>query len=158
MKGPGPGILWRVSNYTDLSGEGGRKAGARWHTAGSRIVYLADSPMAALVESLVHLDVDSEETPDCYTLLKISVLDGVAIQTVDPPAGAEWKQNLELTRRRGDIWLASFETALARVPSAIAPHTWNCLLNPEHPDAEQVKIAEVIRERFDNRLFRFGSR
>jgi len=31
-------------------------------------------------------------------------------------------------------------------------------LNPEHPDATQVQIAEVIRERFDNRLFRFGTR
>jgi len=38
------------------------------------------------------------------------------------------------------------------------PHTWNYMLNPEHPDATQVQIAEVIRERFDNRLFRFGTR
>jgi RES domain-containing protein len=58
----------------------------------------------------------------------------------------------------GDAWLASRETALARAPSAIAPQTWNYLLNPEHPDAKQVQVAEVIRERFDNRLFRFGAR
>jgi RES domain-containing protein len=58
----------------------------------------------------------------------------------------------------GDAWLATLETALARVPSVIAPHTWNYLLNPEHPDAKQVVVAEVIRERFDNRLFRFGTR
>jgi hypothetical protein len=38
------------------------------------------------------------------------------------------------------------------------PHTWNVLLNPEHPEAEGVKIANVIRERFDGRLFRFGAR
>jgi hypothetical protein len=37
------------------------------------------------------------------------------------------------------------------------PHTWNYLLNPEHPAASQVRIVEVIKERFDNRLFRFGS-
>jgi RES domain-containing protein len=63
-----------------------------------------------------------------------------------------------LTRQIGDAWLASLETALARVPSAILPRTWNYLLNPEHPDAKQVQIAEVIKERFDNRLFRFGTR
>jgi len=68
------GTYWRVSNYIDLSGEGGRKSSARWHTAGSRVIYLADSPMSALVESLVHLDVDSEDTPDFYALLKISAL------------------------------------------------------------------------------------
>lgn len=151
-------IYWRVSNYIDLSGEGGRKASARWHTAGSRIVYLADSPMSALVETLVHLEVDSEDIPDSYTLLKISISDDLAVKSLDPPFGTEWKQNLELTRRLGNAWLASKETPLARVPSAIAPQTWNYLLNLEHPDAKQVVVAEVIRERFDNRLFRFGSR
>jgi RES domain-containing protein len=149
--------LWRGSPHHNLRGDGGRKAGARWHTAGSRVVYLADSPMGALVESLVHLDVDSEDTPDFYTLLKISVPDDLAVHQLDPPAGADWKHDLGLTRHMGDAWLASLETPLARIPSAIAPHTWNYLLNPEHPDAKQVQIAEVIQERFDNRLFRFGS-
>jgi len=32
------------------------------------------------------------------------------------------------------------------------------LLNPEHPDAKKIEIAAVIKERFDNRLFRFGGR
>lgn len=150
--------LWRVSDYIDLSGEGGRKAGARWHTAGSRIVYLAESPMASLVETLVHLEVESEDTPDFYTLLRISVPDDLAIQPLDPPAGAVWKQDLKLTRRLGDAWLVSRETALARVPSAIAPQTWNYLLNPEHPEAKKIEVVEVIKERFDNRLFRFGAR
>src|ERR1035437_9690238 len=119
MANAGPNTLWRISDYIDLSGDGGRKAGARWHTAGSRIVYLAESPMAALVETLVHLEVDSEDTPDFYTLVRISVPDDLAIQLLDPPAGTEWKQDLELTRRRGDAWLAALETPLARVPSAI---------------------------------------
>ena len=150
--------LWRISDYIDLNGEGGRKAGARWHTAGSRIVYLAESPMAALVETLVHLEVESEETPDFYTLLKISVPDGLSIRSLNPPAESDWKHNLELTRRLGDAWLASLETSLARVPSVLAPQTWNYLLNPEHPDAKMIEVAEVIKERFDNRLFRFSSR
>jgi RES domain-containing protein len=153
-----PRTLWRIGNHLNLIGEGGHKFSARWHTSGARIVYLAESPMAAIVETLVHLDVDSEDTPDFYTLLKISVPGGVAIQPLDPPAGSEWKQDLELTRRMGDAWLASKETPLARVPSAIAPQTWNYLLNPEHPDAKTIEITAVIKEPFDNRLFRFGSR
>jgi hypothetical protein len=32
------------------------------------------------------------------------------------------------------------------------------LLNPEHPDAKQAEIAEVIHEQFDNRFIRFGTR
>ena len=150
--------LWPISNYIDLGGWGGRKFSSCWTSLGRRVVYFAESPTAALVETLVHLEVESEDTPDFYTLLKIAVPDDLAIQPLDPPAGSEWKQDLELTRRIGDAWLASLETALARVPSAIAPHTWNYLLNPAHPDARQVQVAEVIKEHFDNRLFRFGAR
>jgi RES domain-containing protein len=150
--------LWRISNYIDLGGWGGKKFSSRWTSLGHRVVYFAESPTAALVETLVHLEVESEDIPDFYTLLKISVPDGLAVLPLDPSAGTEWKQDLKLTRRMGDAWLASRETALARVPSAIAPQTWNYLLNPEHPDAKQVVVAEVIRERFDNRVFRFGSR
>jgi len=150
--------LWRISNYIDLGGWGGKKFSSRWTSLGRRVVYFAESPTAALVETLVHLEVDSEDIPDFYTLLKISVPDGLVIQPLDPPAGSEWKQDLKLTQCMGDAWLSSLETALARVPSVIAPRTWNYLLNPEHPDAKKIEIAEVIRERFDNRLFRFSSR
>jgi RES domain-containing protein len=150
--------LWRISKTIDLGGWGGRKFSSRWTSLGRRVVYFAESPMAALVETHVHLEVESEDTPDFYTLLKISVPDGLAIRSLDPPAGAEWQQNMRLTRRMGNAWLASQETALARVPSAIAPQTWNYLLNPEHLEAKQVVVAEVIKERFDNRLFRFGAR
>jgi RES domain-containing protein len=150
--------LWRMSNYIDLGGWGGKKFSSRWTGLGRRVVYFAESPTAALVETLVHLEVDSEDTPDYYTLLRIVVPDDLAIQPLDPPAGSAWKHDLELTRRMGNAWLASLETPLARVPSAIAPQTWNYLLNPQHPNAGQVQVAEVIREQFDNRLFRFGAR
>ena len=150
--------LWRISNYIDLGGWGGRKFSSRWTSLGRRVVYFAESPTAAHVETLVHLEVESEDTPDFYTLLKITVPDDLAIQPLDPPVGSEWKQDLKLTQRMGDAWLASLETVLARVPSAIAPRTWNYLLNPAHPDAKKVQVAEVIKERFDNRLFRIGAR
>jgi RES domain-containing protein len=150
--------LWRISNHLTLDGNGGKKSGARWHSMGNRIVYLADSPMAAIVETLVHLDVDPEDTPASYTLLAVSVPEGLAVQSLSLPDGDSWKQDLPLTRRIGDAWLASLGTALARVPSVIAPRTWNYLVNPLHTHAHQVQIAEVIKERFDNRLFRFGTR
>ena len=73
-----------------------------------------------------------------------------------PPVRANWQNRLTGTQKIGDGWIESAETPLARVPSAILPRMWNVLLNPEHSDAARVKIATVIRERFDNRLFRFG--
>ena len=42
--------------------------------------------------------------------------------------------------------MVTLETyALARVPSAIMPNTWNFLLNPEHPEAGEIRIIEIAR-------------
>lgn len=152
-----PKTFWRISNRVDLSGKGGRLASARWHTIGKRIVYLADCPAGALIETLVHLDPDLEEMPDFYLLLQIPAPSGITIEEFALPEKPIWQQDQELTRRFGDAWLVGLKTPLARVPSAIVPHTWNYLLNPEHPDSAKLKIETVIRERFDNRLFRFGA-
>ena len=93
-----------------------------------------------------------------YNCFKIAVPDEVLIKPLSTLAPVDWRDHTESTRPIGDAWLASLETPLARVPSAIVAATWNYLLNPEHPDAKQILIAEVIRERFDNRLLGFGTR
>src|ERR1035441_8885001 len=147
--------LWRISGYPDLSGEGGLGASGRWHTEGRRIVYLAGCPAGALLERIVHMTdmVEDANLPRFYQLLQITVLDELAIKPLNALALTDWKERFEFTRAIGDAWLASLETPLARVPSVLAPRTWNYLLNPEHPDARQVQVAEVIKEQFDNRLF-----
>ena len=109
-----------------------------------------------MLERMVHLQEGNGRLPEFYDLLEIVAPETLLMKDLLPLADAGWKENLSLTRRLGDAWLASLETSLARVPSAIVPRTWNVLLNPAHPDAKQVRIESVIRERFDNRLFRFG--
>src|ERR1035438_1143511 len=152
--------LWRISGYPDLRGEGGLGASGRWHTEGRLVVYLADCPAGALLERIVHMTdmIEDAFLPQFYQLLKVSVPDELAIKSLNVLAPTDWKEHPEFTRNLGDAWLASQDTALARVPSVIAPQTWNYLLNPEHPEAKQVIVDEVIREQFDNRLFRFGVR
>lgn len=149
--------LWRISSYADLAGEGAKYASARWHTKGNLVVYLAETPAGAMLERLVHLLDTEGQLPETYDLLEISAPDGLGIKELIPAAGTDWRNRLDLTRRIGDAWLGSRETPLARVPSAIVPRTWNVLLNPVHPDAKQVNIHSVMRERLDNRLFRFGA-
>ena len=50
--------LWRISAFNWLSGEGGLYYSARWHAADHRIDYLAESAAGALVESLVHTELN----------------------------------------------------------------------------------------------------
>src|SRR5438445_803119 len=76
--------LWRLSRHESLNGEGGRRYGARWHSAGSPIVYLAESPPGALIEILVHLELDESELPPAYMLLPVTAPD-IIPQTTPPP-------------------------------------------------------------------------
>ncbi len=146
--------LWRISNHQSLTGEGGLKHAARWHSAGRRIVYLATSPAGAMVEILVHLELEEDELPHSYALLRVRVPEHIVIEQLNVPAGDAWKANHDFSRRLGDEWLGKAATALARVPSAILPNTENLLLNPLHAEAQGIQIAESTRAQFDPRLLK----
>jgi RES domain-containing protein len=146
-------ILWRISNHRTLDGRGGMKASARWHTRGRPIVYLAETATGALTEALVHLELDPNSLPHHYKLLKSEAPDDISIRSVtkaDLPKN--WVQDEVATRTIGDEWLASNETALLRVPSAIAPESFNVLLNPMHLDAAKVVVVAYREYPWDRRL------
>ena len=147
-------FLWRISNYADLHGLGGLKASARWHTRGHRIVYLSSTPASALLEILVHLEIEEEHLPRSYRLLEIQATDDVTIERVEDwaklPKG--WPKKLSVTQAFGDQWLHRNSSALLQVPSALVPHTSNFLLNPLHKDAARIQIASISRQGFDRRL------
>jgi len=148
--------LWRISDFIDLSGDGGLAASARWHTVRRRVVYLADHSASALLEMIVNQNLGPGDLPAGYQLLAVELPDNIAFAAVEeaddlPP---DWRQNREATRALGNRWLDLGETPLLRVPSAIVPHAFNWLLNPANSDAGRATIAEVIRADFDARLFR----
>ena len=146
--------LWRISNYADLAGTGGLMTPGRWHSGNRRIVHLAESPPAALLERLVHLEIDPDDLPRTYRLLEVDIPDGTAFDTVDENELAnDWHSVDATTWAIGDRWLDAGRTSLLRVPSAITPRTFNWLLNPTHPDAVGARIETVIQAPFDQRLF-----
>ena len=146
-------ILWRISNHRTLDGRGGLTASARWHTRGRPIVYLAETATGALTEALVHLELDPSHLPPDYKLLKAEAADEVSIRHL---AKAEipnnWVEDAVVTRTIGDEWLASGQSALLRVPSAIAPESFNVLLNPMHRDAARVLVVDYRQYPWDRRL------
>lgn len=142
--------LWRISNYVDLSGLGGLRAAGRWHSQGKRIVYLADHASSALLEMLVHMDRDL--IPPTYQLLRVAVPDDIVAGTVGPELPPDWRTQTTVSRDIGDRWLDSSASALLQVPSAISGQGASFLLNPAHPDAARISVAEVIQAPFDPRL------
>ncbi|MDZ7654480.1 MAG: RES family NAD+ phosphorylase [Sulfurimicrobium sp.] len=149
-------ILWRISNYQDLSGKGGIIAGARWHNAGRPVVYTASSPASALLEILVNLELaDVQDLPVSYTLLEIEVPDSLPIPELsEVDLGNQWKNETARTRAIGDGWLASASSALLSIPSAIVPFTQNYLINPMHSDSQRIRILSAGPYPHEPRLLR----
>ncbi len=150
--------IWRISNYADLQGLGGLRAGQRWHTRGRRIVYCAPSPAAAILEMLANFEINSiDDLPSGYQLLEIELPDSLARKRVslkDLPASWLDPAQIVVTRGIGDDWLAEAKYPAIEVPSAVAPETWNTLLNPVLLPSTGIKVVGVARHPFDPRLFK----
>jgi RES domain-containing protein len=146
-------FLWRISNHLSLAGDGALHTPGRWHTRGRRVVYSAQSPAAALLEILVHFELDIQSLPVRYRLLKIQAPDDVNVERVSvDELPADWPEKTEGTRAIGDGWLTNGSAALLSVPSAIVPETFNVLLNPAHPDARRIVIVQSSEYAIDSRL------
>jgi RES domain-containing protein len=149
--------LWRISNFADLSGEGGRRAEGRWHERGRPVVYLAEHSALALLEVIVHLEIDPDDLPKNYQLLEIEVADAVSVEEfsrsdLDRQAPG-WEFDAQISRRLTTPWFVQQRSALLRVPSVVVPRASNFLLNPLHLDAAKVEIITATRAEYDQRLF-----
>ena len=148
-------ILYRIANCnyaSDLSGTGARLYGGRWNSEGKAMLYLASSRALAVLEVLVHLNpliipsnfcLAEIEVPDnSITLLDIALLPR-NWQDVSAPA---------LLKEIGDTFLKKQKYLLMRVPSAVVSAEYNYVLNPQHPEARNIKIINKEPFNFDERL------
>jgi RES domain-containing protein len=147
-------ILWRVSSYQTLDGAGGLYVSGRWHTRGHPVVYCTLNPATALLETIVHMEIDSEDRPERFQVLRMEGPDSLSIEKADmdflPP---RWTEDMATTRSIGDRWLREGRSLLLRVPSVLVPETWNVLVNPQHGEANLLKISAMYDHGFDRRLF-----
>jgi RES domain-containing protein len=142
--------LWRISNHADLSGRGGLLASGRWHHRGNPVVYCSDHPSTALLEILVHVDL--EDLPSQYTLLKIFCPDDLSLQKIEN--GEPSSDDAASTQDIGTRLLQAADFCLIDVPSIVMPQARNILINPKHVRSEQIAIETVFHYPFDSRLLR----
>ncbi len=140
--------LWRISEFTDLSGDGGLYHAGRWNEVGTAVVYCSDHPSTTLLEILVHTD--REDVAPTYQLLEIDAPDSLKIFLPELPR--DWANSYSKTQMIGNNFLLDLEYALMRIPSMVMPQASNFLLNPAHPGAAEFRITESWRYPFDSRL------
>lgn len=143
--------VWRLTRKRHLdaalAGEGARRFGGRWNGRGIAIVYTSESLELALLEALVHVDV--EVLPRDYWQLSFEVPD----ELIAPPprrlptgwdALPPYRPGVQ---KIGNAWARSGRSLALRVPASVLPERFNVLMNPAHPDIGQVR--EVSRARLN---------
>ncbi len=147
---------WRIfrPKHADVAftGEGARQFGGRWNGKGTAVVYTAGSLALAALEMLVHLE--NNQILDKYLTARIEFDSSL----VTPVAPSELPDNWRsypaplYLAEIGDVWVASQQSAVLRVPSAGITADLNYLLNPSHPDFEKIEIGKPQPFNFDPRL------
>lgn len=146
-------ILWRVSNYQSLDGVGGLYVAGRWHTKGHPIVYCTTNPATALLETLIHIEIDSEDQPGHFQVLRIEGPDSLSMEKIGVDSlPQDWAGDLNITQMIGNHWLAERRSLLLQVPSILVPETWNVLVNPQHSEINFLQITATYRHPLDARL------
>ncbi len=130
-------------NHVGLDGKGAELTGGRWNSPGRAAVYAASCGALAALEYMVHMTA----LPANMLLLRIEIPDTLEMESIDSlPADPK------AFRQLGDEWLEAGKTAILKVPSVLVPRQWNVIINPKHPLAVAIMIAEKTPFAFDSRL------
>jgi RES domain-containing protein len=146
---------WRLTKTKYLAaawdGEGAKRAGGRWNSPGTAVVYVSGSLSLALVEVLVHL---SPEILPAFSAIPVAFDESLVTVPARIPDGWRESPPPPATQAIGDLWVAAGTSVVLRVPSVIVPGESNFLLNPGHPDFRRLRIGDAASFPFDARLVR----
>ena len=153
--------VWRIAtdtpDYTsdNLRGIGAKITGGRWNRKGLPVIYCADTPSLACLETLAHLGTGS--LPLNRYLVAIDIPDRVwkIREKYEPktlPVGWDAIPTGIVSLDFGDQWLGGCKTAIMVVPSAIVPEDSVILINPVHQDALEITSSKIRKWLYDPRL------
>ncbi len=153
--------IWRIATDTpayeadDLSGAGAKATGGRWNEVGLAVLYGSQTIALACLETIVHLN--SSGLPLSRYLVAIDIPDPIWSNAQRETAaslmvGWDAEPAGRVSIGFGTDWLKSSSSALLLVPSVIVPEEVNVLINPAHPDSQQLKARKVRKWLYDPRL------
>lgn len=116
------------------------------------MIYCGGNPATCLAEVLVH----TNEPPGDHVMVTLNVPDKAALWAParrDLPVGWDRMAYSDAVRGFGNAFIEDGRYLVLKVPSVVVPGEFNFLLNPRHPEMEQVSIVSVEAFTFDPCLF-----
>ena len=148
---------WRIvkakHKNSAFDGEGALTAGGRWNRIGIPMIYTADSLALAALETIVHL-------PKQALLKKIFFRVPVSFDTgfviplniTDLPEDWDSFPPPQSTQNIGSQWALKKKSVVLKVPSTVIKEEFNYLINPAHPDFQELSIGTSAKFAFDIRI------
>ncbi len=137
---------------TAFDGEAAQRYSGRWNLRGYPVIYAAGSRSLAVLEILVHYE-DHELLNEQFVCIPLHIPE-TCILPLDGDLPADWRTDPPpvSTRALGTGWLESRKSLTLRVPNTLIPAENNYLINPRHPDFEQLEILQPEPLDLDPRL------
>ena len=123
-----------------------RGAPGRWNSEGVVVVYTAEHAALAALEILAGWEVYA--SLQGYSLYRCTFDEALLEDAIDDLDARDRAQ----TRAYGDAWVREARSVALRVPSVVAPESFNVLLNPDHPDFRQVEVEPLGPFSFEERI------
>jgi RES domain-containing protein len=150
-------IVFRLSKSkfaNDLSGKGAEKSGGRWNSRGIAMVYTSESRALCTTEIAVHTPLGN--LPPDYCIVTIEIPESAPLQVLNlNELPSDWNTipHSHSTQEIGEEFITEEKFLVLKVPSVVVHGDFNYLLNPKHPQFNDVKIKSIDPFNFDKRLF-----
>ena len=144
--------LTRRTYAMHLDGQGAALFGGRWNSAGHPLVYTAQHRSLAVLEYRVNNPLPVQDLLMITIDVPVNSIQHITLN--DLPADWAHYAFESPSARLGDQWLTQRESLLLSVPSAIVVQEHNILINPLHPNINQVKVLDTLPFLIDQRMYR----
>lgn len=138
--------VWRITSekYADsaFSGEGAKEYGGRFNSVGTPVIYTSESISLATLELLAKAGrrqrlSDRVVLPAAFDKKRV-----IAYEEKDLPDGWDERPHGPASQKVGNQWVESEASVVLKVPSVVVPAEYNYLINPRHPEFEELEIGE----------------
>jgi len=147
--------LCREKFSTNLSGIGAAMKGARWNSIGVEMIYTASNRSLAMAEVAVHLSLAT--LPEDYMMMTIHIPDDMSMKRLnvgDLPIDWNKFPHPSTTQIIGDRFIFENLHCVLQIPSSVTEGDYNLLINPHHIEFKRIKILDIKKFIFDQRLFK----
>jgi RES domain-containing protein len=148
-------ILYRIAKKKwakDLSGIGAKLSGGRWNPRGMPMLYTSANSSLAILEKLVHIDIDLLPTDLYITELEVPSNSIQKIMIKALPKNWDTYPSPDILKEIGRKFIVENKYLLLEVPSSVNANEMNYLINVDHKDFSKIKVMRNYLFKVDTRL------